>query len=83
MEFVQRSKNSIEADSDDENEMNHATPIPASSEVKNIMKNMRSYLDAHCNGEMNNKMEDIEKGVDNTMLRKTMQRKISDYFPKT
>uniref|UniRef100_A0A8C4SEN5 HTH CENPB-type domain-containing protein n=1 Tax=Erpetoichthys calabaricus TaxID=27687 RepID=A0A8C4SEN5_ERPCA len=83
LEFVQSSKNIIDADSDNENEMNNAAPVPTSSEMRNIMKSMRSYLDAHSNGEMNNKMNDIEQFVDNLMLKKTMQRKISDYFPKT
>ncbi|GFV15381.1 uncharacterized protein TNCV_4834081 [Trichonephila clavipes] len=30
--------NTIDADSDDENEMNNATPVPASSEMRNITK---------------------------------------------
>uniref|UniRef100_A0A8C4RFJ1 HTH CENPB-type domain-containing protein n=1 Tax=Erpetoichthys calabaricus TaxID=27687 RepID=A0A8C4RFJ1_ERPCA len=75
LEFVQSSKNIIDADSDDENEMNNAAPVPTSSEMRNIMKSMRSYLDAHSNGEMNNKIDDIEQFVDNLMLKKTMQRK--------
>ncbi|GFW06114.1 hypothetical protein TNCV_4479061 [Trichonephila clavipes] len=54
---VQSSKNIIDADSDDENEMNEAAPVPTSSEMKNVMKSMRSYLDAHYNGEMNTKMD--------------------------
>ncbi|GFW71146.1 hypothetical protein TNCV_91891 [Trichonephila clavipes] len=47
MEFVQSSKNIVGADSDDENELNYVVALPTSSEMKNIMKNMRSYLDAH------------------------------------
>ncbi|GFW69606.1 hypothetical protein TNCV_489501 [Trichonephila clavipes] len=46
-------------DSDDENEINKADAVPASWEMK-IMKSMRSYLDAPSNGEMSNKMDDIE-----------------------
>ncbi|GFV44397.1 transposable element Tcb1 transposase [Trichonephila clavipes] len=46
LKFVQSSKNIIDADSDNENEMNNVTPDPTSSETRNIMKNMRSYLDA-------------------------------------
>uniref|UniRef100_A0A8C4RRF5 Tigger transposable element-derived protein 4 n=1 Tax=Erpetoichthys calabaricus TaxID=27687 RepID=A0A8C4RRF5_ERPCA len=61
LEFVQSSKNIIDADSDDENEMNNAAPVPTSSEMRNIMKSMLSYLDAHSNDEMNNKMDDIEQ----------------------
>ncbi|GFX83842.1 hypothetical protein TNCV_351061 [Trichonephila clavipes] len=34
LEFVQNSKNVIDADSDDENEMNTAAPVPTSSEMK-------------------------------------------------
>ncbi|GFS78692.1 hypothetical protein TNCV_3148681 [Trichonephila clavipes] len=51
-EFFQISKNIIDADSDDENEMNNAIPLPTSSEMRNVMKNIRSYLDAQLNGEM-------------------------------
>ncbi|GFV67906.1 hypothetical protein TNCV_926721 [Trichonephila clavipes] len=47
LEFLQNSKNFIDADSDDENEMNNAVPIRTSSETKNIMKSIHSYLDAH------------------------------------
>ncbi|GFV11943.1 hypothetical protein TNCV_3530391, partial [Trichonephila clavipes] len=36
--MVQSSKTIIDADSDDENEMNDETPIPTSSEMQNIMK---------------------------------------------
>ncbi|GFU09488.1 hypothetical protein TNCV_958951 [Trichonephila clavipes] len=54
-EFV---KNIIDADSDEENEMNNAASVPISFEEKNITKSSRSYLDAHSNGEMNNKMDD-------------------------
>ncbi|GFU14943.1 hypothetical protein TNCV_795191 [Trichonephila clavipes] len=53
------SQNIIDADSDEENEVNNAAPVPMSSEMRNIMKSMHSYLDAHTNGEVNNKMEDI------------------------
>ncbi|GFV15647.1 uncharacterized protein TNCV_3059921 [Trichonephila clavipes] len=41
-----------------------------SPEMKNIMKCMRSYLDAHSTGEMNNKINDIEQFVDNIVLKK-------------
>ncbi|GFU99918.1 hypothetical protein TNCV_1257671 [Trichonephila clavipes] len=81
LELVKRSKNITEADSDDENEINNAATVPTSSEMKNIMKSMCCYLESHSNGERNNKMDAIEQFVDN--LRKTFQRKTSDYFPKT
>ncbi|GFV97555.1 hypothetical protein TNCV_2040631 [Trichonephila clavipes] len=51
--------------------MDYAAPLSSSSELINIMKRMRSYLDACSNGEMNNKMDDIEQFVDNLMLKKT------------
>ncbi|GFV36642.1 hypothetical protein TNCV_1033181 [Trichonephila clavipes] len=60
LEFVQSSKNIIDADFNNENEMNNAAPVPTSSKILNVMKSRRSYLDAHTNGEVNNKMDDIE-----------------------
>ncbi|GFX85614.1 hypothetical protein TNCV_3717841 [Trichonephila clavipes] len=79
LEFAQCSENIIDADYDDENKMNNATPDFTSSKMRNIMKSMRSCLDAHSNGEMNNKMDDIEQFA----AKNTMQRKITDYFPNT
>ncbi|GFT07761.1 transposable element Tcb1 transposase [Trichonephila clavipes] len=76
--FCPSSKCIIDADSDDESEMNKAAHVPTSSEMRNIRKSMRIYLEAHSNGEMNNKRDEIEKFV----TKKTMQRKISHYFPK-
>ncbi|GFW72554.1 uncharacterized protein TNCV_3797821 [Trichonephila clavipes] len=70
-------KNIFDADSNGENEMTKAASVPVSSEMRNIMKFMRSYLDAHFNAEMNNKMDYIEQFVDNLMLKKTMQSKLS------
>ncbi|GFV73013.1 putative DD41D transposase [Trichonephila clavipes] len=35
LEFVQSSKNIFDADSDNENEMNNAAPVPTSSEMRN------------------------------------------------
>ncbi|GFV22823.1 hypothetical protein TNCV_4962381 [Trichonephila clavipes] len=49
------------SDSGDENEVKKAAPVPTSSEMWNIMKSMRSNLDAPSNGEMNTKMDDIEQ----------------------
>ncbi|GFV68813.1 hypothetical protein TNCV_1626061 [Trichonephila clavipes] len=60
LEFFQSSKNISDADSDDENEMNDEDPVTTSSEMQNIMKSMRSYLDAHSNGEMNSKRVNIK-----------------------
>ncbi|GFU54568.1 hypothetical protein TNCV_3025161 [Trichonephila clavipes] len=69
LDFVETSKNIIDADSDDENEMHNAVPVPKPSEMRNIMKNMRSYLGTDSNDEMNDKMEQF---VDNLMLKKTI-----------
>ncbi|GFT29662.1 hypothetical protein TNCV_4890881 [Trichonephila clavipes] len=60
LEFVQSSKNIIDTNYDDENEMNNAAPVPTSSEMRNVMKSKSSYIVAHSNGEMNNKMDDNE-----------------------
>ncbi|GFV35129.1 hypothetical protein TNCV_292441 [Trichonephila clavipes] len=78
LEFVQSSKNTIYADFDEEKEKNDADPVSTSSEMRNIRKSRRSYLEAHSNGELNSKMDDIEQILDNLLLKKTIQRKISD-----
>ncbi|GFV72572.1 hypothetical protein TNCV_4084721 [Trichonephila clavipes] len=57
--FVQSSKN-IDVDSDHENVRNNVAPVLTLSEMRNVMKSMRSYLGVHSNGEMNNKMDNIE-----------------------
>ncbi|GFV13139.1 hypothetical protein TNCV_4070791 [Trichonephila clavipes] len=38
LEFAQSSKNIIDAYVDEENEMNNASPVPTSSEMRNFMK---------------------------------------------
>ncbi|GFW76562.1 hypothetical protein TNCV_2681791 [Trichonephila clavipes] len=43
MEFVQSSKDIIDIDSGDENEVNNAALVPMSSEISNIMKSMYNY----------------------------------------
>ncbi|GFU91599.1 hypothetical protein TNCV_2543631 [Trichonephila clavipes] len=48
LEFAQSSKNIIDADSGDENEISDAAPV----EMRNVMNSMRSYLDARSNGGM-------------------------------
>ncbi|GFU21736.1 DDE-1 domain-containing protein [Trichonephila clavipes] len=83
LEFVQSSKNITDADFDDEKEVNKAAPVPTPSRMRNIMKSIGSYLDVSSNGEMNNKMDDIEQYVDKLVLKTTMQRKIPDYFPRS
>ncbi|GFX33095.1 hypothetical protein TNCV_5042631 [Trichonephila clavipes] len=64
LEFVQSSKNITDADSEDENEMNYAVHVPTSSELRNVMKSMCSYLDTLFNDEMNNKMDDIDQFIE-------------------
>ncbi|GFT56484.1 hypothetical protein TNCV_2334441 [Trichonephila clavipes] len=54
------STNIIHTDPDEENERSNEVLVPTSSEVKSIMKNIFNYLEAHSNGEMNNRMNDIE-----------------------
>ncbi|GFT01205.1 hypothetical protein TNCV_3373251 [Trichonephila clavipes] len=49
-----------DTDSNDENKMNNATPALTPFEMKNILKSEGSYLNAHFNGEKNNKLDDIE-----------------------
>ncbi|GFS47718.1 histone-lysine N-methyltransferase SETMAR [Trichonephila clavipes] len=87
LEFVQSSKNINDADSNNENEMNNAAPYPTSSEIRNIMKSMRSYSEAHFNSEMNNKMADIEQFDAKKRQCKEkdqiLKSKFSDNFPKT
>ncbi|GFT86167.1 hypothetical protein TNCV_3257581 [Trichonephila clavipes] len=53
VELAQSSKYTIVTDSDNENEMNNVAPVPTSSEIRNIMKSMYSYVFTHTNGEMN------------------------------
>ncbi|GFV17053.1 hypothetical protein TNCV_656061 [Trichonephila clavipes] len=43
-EFVQNYKSIIDTDYDDENEINNAASDPMSSEMRNIMKNMRVVI---------------------------------------
>ncbi|GFX38539.1 hypothetical protein TNCV_3206071 [Trichonephila clavipes] len=38
LEFVKAQKNIIDADSDDENEMNNEVPVPPSSKMRNVIK---------------------------------------------
>ncbi|GFW92931.1 hypothetical protein TNCV_3495641 [Trichonephila clavipes] len=75
LEFVRSSRNIIDADSDDENEMNNTALAPMSSEIRNVMTIMCSYLDAHFRGERNDKMDDIEQFVDNLMLKNQCKEK--------
>ncbi|GFW51664.1 hypothetical protein TNCV_4213401 [Trichonephila clavipes] len=78
LEFVKSSKNIIESDFDDENEMSNIALVSTSSEMKSIQLSRRIS-----NEEINKKMYEIESFVDNLMLKRAMQRKIPDYYLKT
>ncbi|GFT21221.1 hypothetical protein TNCV_2582821 [Trichonephila clavipes] len=82
LEFVLSSKNTLDANSNDENEMNNAPPVPKSSEMGNVMKSLRNYLDSHSNGEMNNKMDDIDQFIDSLMLKKERKGNYQIIFQK-
>ncbi|GFY01700.1 hypothetical protein TNCV_2608831 [Trichonephila clavipes] len=88
LELDQSSKNIIDADFDDENEINYAAPVPTSSEMRNVMKSLRIYLDAHSFDEMNNNMDDTKQFVDNLMLIKCKEKylilfqKLDGWFSK-
>ncbi|GFW38078.1 hypothetical protein TNCV_835181 [Trichonephila clavipes] len=78
-----KTQNIIDANSDDEKEMNNSAPAPpTSSEIRNIMENMFSYLNAHTDGEKNNKMVDIELFVDNCKEKYQMIFQKSNVFQK-
>ncbi|GFU96413.1 hypothetical protein TNCV_89891 [Trichonephila clavipes] len=66
LEFVLSLKNITNADSDDENEMNNCSCVcvSSSSEMRNVVKSRRSYLGVYSNGEISNKMDDIEQFVE-------------------
>ncbi|GFT38736.1 hypothetical protein TNCV_1499132 [Trichonephila clavipes] len=52
-----RLKIIIDANFDDAKEMNNGVPVLTSSEMRNVMKRLRSYLDAYFNGEMDNNVD--------------------------
>jgi len=84
MEIVQNQNDSTYVDSDNESEngISDAVPVPSTSEMRKIIKSMRRYLNAQSNGEMDKTMDDLEQFVDNVVLKRTFQKKISDFFPK-
>ncbi|GFW30173.1 hypothetical protein TNCV_1054841 [Trichonephila clavipes] len=51
LEFVQSAKNIFDADSYSEKEINNAVPVPTPWEMRNIVKSIRSYLNAYSNDE--------------------------------
>ncbi|GFT11547.1 hypothetical protein TNCV_2523611 [Trichonephila clavipes] len=53
--YVQSLNDIVGIDSNNENEINIATPVPTSSDMRNIMKSMRSYFEAHSNEEQPNR----------------------------
>lgn len=85
VEIVQNPNDSTYVDSDDESEngISDAVPVPSTSEMRKIIKSMRSYLNAQSNGEMDKMMDNLEQFVDNLVLKRTFQKQISDFFPKT
>ncbi|GFW60763.1 hypothetical protein TNCV_571091 [Trichonephila clavipes] len=77
LEFVHSLKNIIDADSDNENEKNNASPVLPSSNMRNVMKSLRSYFDIHSKVEMNDKMDNTEQFV----AKKTMHlQKLNKWF---
>ncbi|GFS62684.1 hypothetical protein TNCV_3737271 [Trichonephila clavipes] len=52
LKFVLSLKNIIDEDYNGGNVMN-IVPVSTSSEMRNAMKSLRSYLDTHSNGEIN------------------------------
>ncbi|GFV21633.1 hypothetical protein TNCV_239251 [Trichonephila clavipes] len=83
LHIAQRSKNFIDADSEDENVMTNVNPIPTLSEMWKIMKSMCNYLEAHSNSEKNFKVDDIEQLAICDAKKVNAKEKKSDYFPKT
>ncbi|GFU01129.1 hypothetical protein TNCV_2834961 [Trichonephila clavipes] len=49
LKFVQMSKNIIDGDPDDENEMNNAAPVPTSSEMRSIINTTYQVALHHIN----------------------------------
>ncbi|GFU25456.1 uncharacterized protein TNCV_3532171 [Trichonephila clavipes] len=74
LEFVESSTTITEADFDNEREKNNTAHVPTSSEMRNVMKSMLSYLYAHSNDEMLNKMDDIVQFLDNLMRKKNAKK---------
>ncbi|GFT97915.1 hypothetical protein TNCV_2168111 [Trichonephila clavipes] len=76
LEFVQSSTNIIDADSDDEKEMNNAAPVPASSEIQFLLREdlhldhpLNTY---HKNESFRNLLNDYVPGwrSDKTLVKK-------------
>ncbi|GFX27761.1 hypothetical protein TNCV_3662481 [Trichonephila clavipes] len=61
LKSAQSSKSIIDEDFDDENEMSNVSHVPTSSEMRNIMKSTRGYLESYSNDEMNNNMHDVKQ----------------------
>ncbi|GFU49757.1 hypothetical protein TNCV_2930371 [Trichonephila clavipes] len=45
-------------------------PVSTSSKMRSIKKSTRRYSDAHSNGEMNHKMDDIDQFGDSLILKR-------------
>ncbi|GFW20196.1 hypothetical protein TNCV_1855201 [Trichonephila clavipes] len=85
LEFIQSSKNIIEADPENEKEMCNAGPVPKSSEPRNVMKRtrMRSYLDSHSNGEMNKTKWTASNSLLNTRKKHNAKHVLQNTMLKT
>ncbi|GFU82222.1 hypothetical protein TNCV_4466731 [Trichonephila clavipes] len=67
LEIVQSSKNIIDTDSDSEDEVNKAPPIPTSSEMRNIMTSVfADLLIYHLQQRSSNSVERPLGGRDNS-----------------
>ncbi|GFY36121.1 hypothetical protein TNCV_4844931 [Trichonephila clavipes] len=53
LEFVQSSKNIIDGDSEDKNEMNNTAPVSTTFYIRNVIKSVFNYLNAHSKGGWN------------------------------
>ncbi|GFY12325.1 hypothetical protein TNCV_284281 [Trichonephila clavipes] len=82
LKVVQSLKNIFDSYSDVKNVMNSAVLDPTLYEMRNIMKSVRSYLDARSNGEMNNNMDDIEQ-CDEHLMQKDNAKENIRLFSKT
>ena len=71
----------IDADLDNKNEINNASPVFMSSKLRNLMKSM-AYLKAHSKGEVKNKMDAIEPIIKNLKYKQQCTEKYQIIFHK-
>lgn len=70
----------VDFDGGSGNGINDEVPVPLTSQMQKMIINMLCYLDAHSNREMNKTINDCEEFVDNILMEKTLQKKISDFL---